>query len=201
MSRDGIVDLQPAAVAGIDEAGRGPLAGPVVAAAVVLGKSLPIGLQDSKQTTEKQRNLLFEDILGTAEAVGIGIASVEEIETLNILQATLVAMERAVDDLPVYPRSVLVDGKHCPSVRCLATTIVGGDVCVPAISAASIVAKVTRDRIMLVIDELYPEYGFSKHKGYPTTAHLEALRCHGVSDVHRRTFAPVRRCLHGAVES
>ena len=201
MPRDEGVDSRLAIVAGIDEAGRGPLAGPVVAAAVVLGKSLPIGLQDSKQKTEKQRNILFEDIVGTAEAVGVGIASVEEIETLNILQATLVAMGRAVDDLPVYPESVLVDGKHCPPVRCCAIAIVGGDACVPAISAASIVAKVTRDRIMVALDEFYPEYGFAKHKGYPTKAHLKALGCHGVSEVHRRTFAPVRRCLHGATES
>jgi len=196
-----VAEPHPAVVAGIDEAGRGPLAGPVVAAAVVLGKSLPRGLGDSKQKTERQRNRLFEDILGTADAVGLGIASVEEIETLNILQATLVAMERAVDDLPIYPESILVDGKHCPSVKCCATAIVGGDAYVPSISAASIVAKVTRDRILVELGELYPEYGFAKHKGYPTAAHLDALGRYGVSDVHRRTFGPVRRYLNGTLDA
>ena len=182
-------------VAGVDEAGRGPLAGPVVAAAVILGIEVPVGLGDSKQKTERQRSQLYNAVLSMASAVGVGVANVVEIERLNILQATLIAMRRAVENLPFRPDRILVDGTYCPEVTCHATAIVGGDARIPSISAASIVAKVTRDRIMVELDELYPEYGFARHKGYPTAAHLKALERCGVSVVHRRTFAPVRRLI------
>ncbi len=182
-------------VAGVDEAGRGPLAGPVVAAAVILGLEVPVGLGDSKQKTERQRSRLYDAVLSMACAVGVGVAQVIEIERLNILQATLTAMRRAVENLSLRPDRILVDGKHCPDVSCRATAIVGGDARVPSISAASIVAKVTRDRMMVELDEIYPEYGFARHKGYPTAAHLRALERCGVCAVHRCTYAPVRRLI------
>jgi ribonuclease HII len=182
-------------IAGVDEAGRGPLAGPVVAAAVILGFEVPAGLGDSKQKTERQRNRLYDAILSTACAVGVGTAHVCEIERHNILQATLTAMRRAVENLAMRPDRIVVDGKHCPNVTCRATAMVGGDALISSISAASIVAKVRRDRIMIELDGLYPEYGFARHKGYPTAAHLEALERFGASAVHRRTFAPVRRVI------
>ena len=188
-------------IAGVDEAGRGPLAGPVVAAAVILGIEVPKGLGDSKQKTARQRNELYNALLNQALAVGIGVAYVVEIERLNILQATLRAMRRAVENLSMRPDRILVDGKHCPDVNCRATAIVGGDARVASISAASIVAKVTRDRMMVELDELYPEYGFARHKGYPTAAHLKALERCGVSAVHRRTFAPVRRLLREILQT
>ena len=195
MTRDQSDPSRLEVVAGVDEAGRGPLAGPVVAAAVILGIEVPVGLGDSKQKTERQRGQLYNAVLSMASAVGVGVANVVEIERLNILQATLIAMRRAVENLPCRPDRILVDGKHCPEVTCRATAIVGGDARIPSISAASIVAKVTRDRMMVELDELYPEYGFARHKGYPTAAHLRALERCGVSVVHRRTFAPVRRLI------
>ena len=184
-----------AMIAGVDEAGRGPLAGPVVAAAVVLG-TMPIdGLGDSKTKSEAQRERLFEQIEVAAADVGVGIATVAEIERLNILAATMLAMRRAVQSLHRLPVRILVDGKHCPAVGCATEAIVGGDARVPAISAASIVAKVTRDRIMRRLHQQFPQYGFARHKGYPTVAHLRALETCGVSPVHRRTFKPVQRLI------
>lgn len=182
-------------VAGVDEAGRGPLAGPVVAAAVILGAVVIAGLGDSKQKSARQREQLFALITHDAIAIGVGQADVEEIDRLNIFQATLLAMQRAVAALPIAPHEILVDGLHCPAVICPATAIVGGDATVAAISAASIVAKVTRDRIMLALDGDYPAYGFAQHKGYPTAAHVAALQRCGASRVHRSSFAPVRRVL------
>ena len=188
-------------IAGVDEAGRGPLAGPVVAAAVILDIEVPKGLGDSKQKTARQRSQLYTAVLSQALAVGVGVAHVVEIERLNILQATMTAMRRAVENLSIRPDQILVDGKHCPDVNCAATAIVGGDARVSSISAASIVAKVTRDRMMVELDALYPEYGFARHKGYPTAAHLKALERCGVSAIHRRTFAPVRRLLCGVPQT
>jgi ribonuclease HII len=182
-----------AIVAGVDEVGRGPLAGPVVAAAVVLGRKRLPDLGDSKQKTPREREELFTAIRASARAIGIGMASVSEIDRYNILRASLLAMRRAVADLPIAPAQVLVDGLHCPDVPCDATAIVGGDASVAAISAASIVAKVTRDRIMCTIDRYYPDYGFARHKGYSTPEHLAALERCGVTLVHRSSFAPVRR--------
>ena len=162
-------------VAGCDEVGRGPLAGDVVAAAVILGRELPQGLNDSKKLTERKREALFETIKGTAMCWAVGRASVEEIDRLNILNASLLAMKRAVESLSVRPDHVLVDGNKLPTWSFTAEAIVGGDGSVPCISAASIIAKVTRDREMKVLDEAYPGYGLAKHKGYPTVQHLEAL--------------------------
>lgn len=180
--------------AGVDEAGRGPLAGPVVAAAVILDRAAPIaGLADSKILSEASREMLAERIRSVSRAWGVGMASVEEIDRLNILQATLLAMQRAVEGLSVVPEWVLVDGNRAPVWAHPTRTVVRGDALVPEISAASILAKVTRDRLMLELDARYPEYGFSRHKGYPTAAHLEALDRHGVSPVHRTSFGPVRR--------
>ncbi len=182
-------------VAGVDEAGRGPLAGPVVAAAVILGPIVIAGLGDSKQKSARQRERLFVLIARDALAVGVGRAEVEEIDRLNIFQATLLAMQRAVAALPIAPHEVLIDGLHCPTLPWPATAVVGGDASVAAISAASIIAKVTRDRIMLELDRDYPDYGFAQHKGYPTAAHVAALKRCGASSVHRTSFAPVRRVL------
>ena len=182
--------------AGVDEAGRGPLAGPVIAAAVILNPERPIvGLADSKTLTPKARERLAQDIREKASAWAIGRAEVEEIDRLNIFQASLLAMRRAVLALPMEPFEVWVDGKHCPNLHCPAMAVVSGDALIPAISAASILAKVARDREMVELDQRYPGYGFAVHKGYPTRAHLEALRRLGVSLVHRRTFAPVHRQL------
>lgn len=180
-------------LAGVDEVGRGPIAGPVVAAAVVLNPNCPItGLADSKKLTQKRRESLCTMILDTAIAVGIGQASVEEIDCINILQASLLAMQRAVENLGCVPDGALIDGNQCPKLFCNSRTIVNGDSLIPEISAASIVAKVYRDRMMVDFDHDYPGYGFSEHKGYPTARHLDALRLHGVSDIHRRSFRPVR---------
>ena len=185
-------------VAGIDEAGRGPLAGPVVAAAVILDPALPIdGLADSKVLSPGRRELLDVEIRTRAAAWALGRAEVEEIDRLNILQATLLAMQRAVAALPFMPASALVDGNRCPALPCPAEAVVGGDRTVGSIAAASILAKVARDREMLDLDERYPGYGFARHKGYPTADHVAALRRLGVSDVHRRSFAPVRQLLQG----
>lgn len=182
-------------LAGVDEAGRGPLAGPVVAAAVVLGATVPVGLADSKRLSAAARERLFAALETSATAIGVGLADVAEIDSLNILAATLLAMQRAVAALGLTPGQVLIDGNRCPLLDCPARAVVGGDGSVPAISAASIVAKVTRDRLMDALDRRYPAYGFARHKGYPTRAHLAALARHGVSAAHRLSFAPVRRAL------
>ena len=183
----------PGLVAGVDEAGRGPLAGPVVAAAVILDELQPIaGLADSKALTAARRERLFDEIRAKALCCAIATASVEEIDRLNILQATLLAMRRAVEGLRLRPARVLVDGNRIPVLPVPAEAIVKGDALVPAISAASILAKVHRDRLCLDLDARHPDYGFATHKGYPTPEHLEALRRHGACAAHRRSFAPVR---------
>ena len=186
----------PGLLAGVDEAGRGPLAGPVVAAAVILDDRQPIrGLGDSKLISPKRREKLFDEIRAKALACCIAEASVEEIDRLNILQATLLAMRRAVEGLRLVPHRVLVDGNQLPLLKMPAAAIVKGDARVPAISAASILAKVWRDRQCLALDVRYPAYGFAQHKGYPTAAHLAALRAFGACEVHRRSYAPVRAVL------
>ncbi len=183
-------------IAGVDEAGRGPLAGPVFAAAVVLHPERPIdGLRDSKVLGAARREALAETIRERAHAWAVAQASVEEIDTLNILQATLLAMRRAVDALAVAPTLALVDGNRAPRLRCEVRTIVGGDALEPAISAASILAKTERDRCMIELHDLFPCYGFDRHKGYPAPGHLQALREHGPCVHHRRSYAPVRLAL------
>jgi ribonuclease HII len=183
-------------VAGVDEAGRGPLAGPVVAAAVILDQRQPInGLADSKKLTALRREKLFDEIRAKALCCSIAQASVEEIDRLNILQATLLAMRRAVEGLRLKPNKVLVDGNRLPDIGLPAQAIVGGDALVPAISAASILAKVHRDRWCLELDQLYPQYGFAKHKGYGTAAHLAALKAHGPCAEHRISFRPVAEVM------
>ena len=187
---------QYAIVAGVDEAGRGPLAGPVVAAAVVLSSSCPIeGLRDSKKLSEKQRESLYDDIVNHAQAYAIAQASVEEIDQLNILQASLLAMQRAVEALSCPPEHVLIDGNRCPQLKVAATAVIKGDQKVMAISAASILAKVARDRQLIDLDRQYPGYGFAQHKGYGTKGHCEALQRLGPTPHHRRSFAPVRAAL------
>ena len=169
-----------------------------MAAAVILNPDHPIpGLTDSKKLTQRRRELLAEEIRESALAWSLGRAEVAEIDQLNILQASLLAMQRAVNGLPMKAEHALVDGNRCPDLNCTAEAVVGGDALVPAISAASILAKVARDREMVIMDERYPGYGLAKHKGYPTRAHLEALQELGVSSIHRRSFAPVRRLLEG----
>ena len=184
-------------VAGVDEAGRGPLVGSVVAAAVILDPNNPIqGLNDSKKLTEKKREKLFIEIQEKAIAWAIAEATHQEIDELNILQASLLAMRRAVEALKTRPEHVLVDGNKVPkglSMSCDA--VVGGDALHAEISAASILAKVTRDHEMVELDKLYPQFGFAKHKGYPTKAHFEAIEQHGVIDQHRRSYAPVKKAL------
>ena len=183
-------------VAGVDEAGRGPLAGPVVAAAVILDQRQPIkGLADSKKLTALRREKLFDEIRAKALCCSIAQASVEEIDRLNILQATLLAMRRAVEGLRLKPNKVLVDGNRLPDIGLPAQAIVGGDALVPAISAASILAKVHRDRWCLELDQLYPQYGFAKNKGYGTAAHLAALQAHGPCAEHRISFRPVAEVM------
>ena len=183
-------------VAGVDEAGRGPLAGPVVAAAVILDELHPIqGLADSKKLTPLKRERLYDEIRAKALCFSIAEASVEEIDTLNILQATMLAMQRAVEGLRLKPSKVLVDGNRLPKLDVLAEAIVKGDDKVQAISAASILAKVHRDRWCVQYDAQYPLYGFAGHKGYGTAAHLAALRLHGACPQHRRTFSPVAEVL------
>lgn len=183
-------------LAGVDEAGRGPLAGPVVAAAVMLDERYTIkGLADSKKLTALRREKLFDEILAKALCCSIARASVEEIDTLNILQATLLAMRRAVEGLRLRPARVLVDGNRLPLLDVPAEAIVKGDALVPAISAASILAKVTRDRWCTELDTQYPQYGFAGHKGYGTAEHLAALKTHGACPEHRKTFAPVTAVL------
>ena len=186
----------PGLVAGVDEAGRGPLAGPVVAAAVILDELNPIkGLADSKILTALRREKLFDEIRAKALCFSIAEASVAEIEQLNILQATLLAMRRAVEGLRLKPNKVLVDGNRLPVLDMLAEAIVKGDATVPAISAASILAKVHRDRWCAEYDQQFPQYGFAKHKGYGTAEHLAALRAHGACPQHRKTFRPVTEVL------
>ncbi|MEN9384549.1 MAG: ribonuclease [Pseudomonadota bacterium] len=189
-------DAHQGLVAGVDEAGRGPLAGPVVAAAVVLDEQRPIaGLADSKKLSPLRRERLFDEIRAKSLCFCVAEASVEEIDTLNILQATLLAMKRAVAGLRLKPHLVLVDGNRLPVLDVRAEAIVKGDSKVQAISAASILAKVTRDRYMLAQHDQYPHYGFDRHKGYGTEMHLAALRDHGASPLHRNSFAPVAACL------
>lgn len=179
-------------VAGVDEVGRGPLAGPVLACAVILDPGRKIeGLKDSKKLSEKKRECLCEEIKTKAHCYAIGIASVKEIDELNILNASLLAMKRAIEKLIILPNLVLVDGNRCPQVRMRAEAIIRGDQLEPAISAASIIAKVTRDRLMKVFHARHPEYGFLKHKGYPTKDHLEALKRYGTLPLHRKSFKPV----------
>lgn len=179
-------------IAGIDEAGRGPLAGPVVAAAVCFKTQvIPNGLKDSKLLTPKKRELLYSEIQNAAYWA-IGIASVSEIDEFNILQATLMAMQRAYMQLPVRPTLVQIDGNQAPNLPCAIECIIKGDQTIPMISAASILAKVTRDRMMLELDQQYPQYGFADHKGYGTKSHMAALRTWGPCDIHRQSFAPVK---------
>lgn len=186
----------PGLLAGVDEAGRGPLAGPVVAAAVILDDRAPIkGLADSKQLTALRREKLYDEIRAKALCCSVAQASVEEIDQLNILQATMLAMRRAVLGLRLKPAKVLVDGNRLPTLDVLAEAIVSGDALVPSISAASILAKVTRDRLLCELHLQHPEYGFDQHKGYGTAQHMQALRVHGALAVHRRSFAPVARAL------
>jgi ribonuclease HII len=188
----------PELICGTDEAGRGPLAGPVCAAAVILDpRRMVAGLADSKMFSPKLRAKIAVDIRNKALAWGIGWASAREIDEINILKASLLAMRRAVESLKVIPTELLVDGLHCPQVSCRVRAIVDGDATVPAIAAASILAKTARDAEMLRLHTLYPEYGFDQHKGYPTPAHLRALASHGVLPDHRRSFAPVRRIIDG----
>lgn len=186
-------------LAGTDEAGRGPLAGEVVAAAVILDPARPIaGLADSKKLSEKKREALFAEIQEKALAYGIASATIEEIDEINILHASMLAMSRAVALLPVVPEHVLVDGNRIPlNLPCPAEAVIKGDARHAAISAASILAKVTRDRDIVQAAKVYPEYGFEKHKGYPTAQHLEAIRLHGITPIHRRSFGPVKKILEG----
>lgn len=187
-------------ICGVDEAGRGPLVGAVVAGAVVLDPKNPIeGLKDSKKLSAARREYLFEQIMSKAKAWGVGEASPAEIDEINILQATMLAMRRAIEDLTirlgVWPDKALIDGNRCPELPIDAEAIVKGDAKEPAISAASIVAKVTRDRQMMALHEQYPQYGFAQHMGYPTEAHFAALKQYGACDQHRRSFSPVRKVL------
>ncbi len=186
----------PGLLAGVDEAGRGPLAGPVVAAAVILDDQNPIkGLADSKKLTARQRDRLYDEIRAKALCCSVAEASVEEIDQINILQATLLAMRRAVEGLRLKPHKVLVDGNRLPVLDVLAEAIVQGDAKVQAISAASILAKVHRDRWCETIDRDYPQYGFASHKGYGTAVHMQALKAYGATPWHRQSFAPVAAVL------
>jgi len=183
-------------LAGTDEVGRGPLAGPVVAAAVILDPDKPIiGLADSKKLSEKKRESLFEEIKEKSLVWSIARASVEEIDQINILHASLLAMKRAIEQLSVSPEYVLVDGNRCPKITIPCEPVVRGDSRVACISAASILAKVSRDREMVALDEVYPGYGLAKHKGYPTKFHLEALKALGVNELYRKSFKPVASLL------
>ncbi|MEX3555136.1 MAG: ribonuclease HII [Burkholderia gladioli] len=183
-------------VCGVDEAGRGPLAGPVVAAAVILDPARPIlGLNDSKALSAKKRELLYHEIVAHSRAWCVASASVEEIDTLNILHATMLAMRRAVEGLSLLPTLAKIDGNRCPTLSVRSEAIIGGDALVPSISAASIIAKVTRDRLLVDLHANFPHYGFDVHAGYGTPKHLAALREHGPCEHHRRSFAPVREAL------
>lgn len=183
-------------LAGVDEVGRGPLVGAVVTAAVILDPEKPIpGLADSKKLTEKRREALYEQIIDSAASWSLGRCEAEEIDRLNIFRATMVAMERAVAGLHIKPEYVLVDGNRCPPWQWPSEPVIKGDSRVEAISAASILAKVTRDREMAALHEIYPNYGFASHKGYPTPVHLEALSRHGATTEHRRSFRPVQEAI------
>lgn len=187
-------------VAGVDEVGRGPLAGAVVAAAVILDPANPVaGLKDSKKLTEKKREQLAEEIKTKALAWCIARAEASEIDEINILQASLLAMTRAVAGLSVQPHKVLADGNKKPTVPCECEAIIKGDQTVPEISAASIIAKVARDQEMILLDQVYPGYGFAKHKGYPTKDHLSALDKLGVTIIHRRSFGPVKALMRDVI--
>lgn len=182
--------------AGVDEAGRGPLAGPVVAAAVILDPGRPVnGLDDSKALSPRRRSELEIEIQTSAIAWSVGRADADEIDSINILQASLLAMQRAISSLSVSPELALIDGNRCPELTCRSKAVIRGDKIVPAISAASILAKVARDREMLELDRQFPGYGFARHKGYPTRLHIEALSTLGITPVHRVTFRPVRRVI------
>jgi len=192
-----VVSARTVLIAGVDEAGRGPLAGPVYAAAVILDDLTPIpGLADSKVLGEKRRESLAVEIRQCALAWAVAFATAREIDELNILQATFLAMRRAVEQLSLTPELVLVDGNRAPKFSCPSQTIVRGDASIPSISAASILAKVARDAVLLELDRKYPEYGFAQHKGYPTALHIQALDRHGPSPEHRQSFAPVRARMH-----
>ena len=187
-------------ICGVDEAGRGPLVGAVVAGAVVLDPNRPIdGLKDSKKLTAARREFLYKQIIEKSKAWGVGEASPAEIDSINILQATMLAMRRAIEDLSTrlgaWPAKALIDGNRCPELPIASEAIVKGDTKEPAISAASILAKVTRDRQMQLLHERYPQYGFAQHMGYPTEAHFAALKEFGVCEEHRRSFSPVRKVL------
>ncbi|EPL9571655.1 ribonuclease HII [Providencia rettgeri] len=183
-------------IAGVDEVGRGPLVGAVVTAAVILDPNNPItGLADSKKLSEKKREKLFDEIKEKALCWCIGRAEPEEIDKINILHATMLAMQRAVAGLSIAPEFVLIDGNRCPELPMPSQAVVKGDSLVQEISAASILAKVVRDREMVELDKAFPEYGFAKHKGYPTAYHLEKLAQYGATEFHRKSFAPVRRAL------
>lgn len=184
---------KPAVDAGVDEAGRGPLAGPVVVAAVILPEKYDLPwLDDSKKLTAKRREHLLPQIEQQAVAFAVVFVEVDEIDRVNILQATMNGMQRAVEKLRPRPVRALIDGNRAPPLCCEATTVIGGDGLIASISAASVLAKVYRDRLMLSMHELYPDYGFDRHKGYPTAFHLECLRAHGPCPIHRKSFAPVR---------
>lgn len=188
-------------VAGVDEVGRGPLCGPVVTAAVILDPNKPItGLNDSKKLTEKKREVLFDEIKEKALAWSIARADVAEIDELNILHATMLAMKRAVESLTVTPKRAFIDGNRCPQLNIPCTAVIKGDATVPAIAAASILAKVTRDREMTELDKQYPGYGIAGHKGYPTPLHLAALKELGPTIIHRYSFAPVRQAAESLKE-
>lgn len=183
-------------VAGVDEVGRGPLVGAVVTAAVILDPSRPIvGLNDSKKLSEKRRLALFDEIKDKALSWSLGRAEPHEIDELNILHATMLAMQRAVAGLHIAPEYVVIDGNRCPALPMPSMAVVKGDSRVAEISAASIIAKVTRDAEMAALDLTFPQYGFARHKGYPTAFHLERLAMHGATEHHRRSFAPVKRAL------
>lgn len=187
---------QASLIAGVDEVGRGPLVGAVVTAAVILDPAKPIvGLADSKKLSEKRRLALFDEIKEKALSWSLGRAEPEEIDQLNILHATMLAMQRAVAGLAIVPDFVLIDGNRCPALPMPAQAVVKGDSLVAEISAASIIAKVTRDAEMAALDLLFPQYGFAQHKGYPTALHMERLALHGATPHHRRSFAPVRNAL------
>jgi len=194
------MQIQPFLIAGVDEVGRGPLAGPVVAAAVILDPEKPIdGLLDSKMLSEAARERLDVEIREHALAFCIAEASVEEVDTINILHASMLAMSRAVAGLKTVPNLALIDGNRCPRLDCPAQALVKGDQRVQSISAASIIAKVSRDRMMVQLHEQYPEYGFAAHKGYPTAKHRQAIIEHGLMPLHRRSFKTVRDALQTAV--
>lgn len=183
-------------IAGVDEVGRGPLAGPVVAAAVILDSARPIaGITDSKKLNEKQREELYSEIMHNSLCVSIARAEVKEIDAINIFHASLLAMKRAIESLELEPKEVLVDGKYCPDIEFPSRAIIKGDLKEVSIGAASIIAKVTRDREMVLMDNKYPGYGFAQHKGYPTKFHIAALAKLGICPIHRKSYGPVKKHL------